>query len=116
MTLRSSAVSMPELGKLTENPAQQTQRVLLRRYVIKIKLSPGKGLIDRIRLYRSNGKGMTGVSNIRISVTPRMLSEHNRSTAEDFWTAIQGRITAATLMLPKFSFNIFAVGVVYITA
>ena len=54
---------------------------------------------------------MTGVGGIRISVTPQMLSEHN--TEEDCWTAIRGRIAAAILMLRKFSFNIFAAGVVY---
>lgn len=93
MTLRSSAVSMPELGK----PAQQTSSLLSRRSVSKRKLPPGKGLIDWIRLCRTKGKDMTGVGGIRISVTPQMLSEHN--TEEDCWTAIRGVVYNITAYL-----------------
>ena len=32
---------------------------------------------------------MNGVGGIRLSVTPQMLSEHNRE--DDCWTAIRGR-------------------------
>lgn len=82
---------MPELGR----QMQQTSLTTSRRSVGKRKMPPGKGLIDWIRLCRTKGKDMTGVGGVRISVTPQMLSEHNRE--DDCWTAIRGRETSSNL-------------------
>ena len=94
LSLRSSAVTMPELGNHT------AQSTISRRGASKRKQPPGKGLIDWIRLCRTKGKDMTGVGGVRISVTPQMLSEHN--TEDDCWTAIRGRWSQASFDIAKF--------------
>jgi len=85
LRLRNNAVSLPDLGE----QVQQSYHIPSRQSVSKRKLPAGKGLIDWTRMCKTKGKDMTGVGGIRIGVTPKMLSEHNRE--DDCWTAIRGK-------------------------